>query len=57
MPNLYAGGGAAAGISGDTPDGYLSASGLLTASGLGMIIGQHIVATLAPSPSTKAATP
>jgi fumarate reductase flavoprotein subunit len=46
VPNLYAGGGTAAGISGDTPDGYLSASGLLTAYGLGMIIGQHIVATL-----------
>ncbi len=46
IPNLYAGGGAAAGISGDRPDGYLSASGLLTAYGMGMIIGQHIVNTL-----------
>ncbi|HZP88717.1 MAG TPA: FAD-binding protein [Burkholderiales bacterium] len=56
VPNLYAGGGAAAGISGDTPDGYLSASGLLTAYGLGMIIGQHIVSTLAPSTASNAFT-
>lgn len=46
VPNLYAGGGTAVGISGDTPDGYLSASGLLTAYGLGMIIGQDVARTL-----------
>jgi fumarate reductase flavoprotein subunit len=47
IPNLYAGGGTAVGLSGDTPDGYLSASGLLTAYGLGMIIGQHVASSLA----------
>ena len=50
IPNLYAGGGTAVGLSGDTPDGYLSASGLLTAYGLGMIIGQHITACLRAAP-------
>ncbi|MBI4504983.1 MAG: FAD-dependent oxidoreductase [Chloroflexi bacterium] len=51
VPNLYAGGGTAVGVSGDTPDGYLSASGLLTAYGLGMIIGQHSARTLREAPS------
>jgi fumarate reductase flavoprotein subunit len=46
IPNLYAGGGTAVGISGNTPAGYLSASGLLTAYGMGMIIGQHVAAEL-----------
>jgi fumarate reductase flavoprotein subunit len=46
IPNLYAGGGTAVGLSGDTPDGYLSASGLLTAYGLGMIIGEQVAASL-----------
>jgi fumarate reductase flavoprotein subunit len=46
IPNLYAGGGTAAGISGNRPDGYLSASGLLTAYGMGMIIGQHVAKSL-----------
>ncbi len=41
VPNLYAGGGAAAGISGHGPGGYLSGNGLLTALGLGMLAGQH----------------
>lgn len=41
IPNLYAGGGTAAGISGDGPDGYLSGNGLLTALGLGLIAGEH----------------
>lgn len=46
IPNLYAGGGTAVGLSGDTPDGYLSGSGLLTAYGLGMIIGRHVARSL-----------
>lgn len=46
VPNLYAGGGTAVGVSGNTPDGYLSASGLLTAYGLGMIIGEHVALSL-----------
>ncbi|MEO7405303.1 MAG: FAD-binding protein, partial [Burkholderiales bacterium] len=41
IPNLYAGGGTAAGVSGDGPDGYLSGNGLLTAFGYGLIAGEH----------------
>ena len=40
IPNLYAGGGVAAGISGHGPGGYLSGNGLLTALGYGMLAGQ-----------------
>lgn len=40
IPNLYAGGGVAAGISGHGPGGYLSGNGLLTALGLGMLAGR-----------------
>jgi len=46
VPNLYAGGGTAAGLSGDTPEGYTSGNGLLTAYTLGRIIGQHAVTSL-----------
>jgi fumarate reductase flavoprotein subunit len=46
IPNLYAGGGSAAGISGDGPDGYLSGNGLLSALGFGHIAGEHAAATL-----------
>lgn len=38
-PNLFAAGGAAAGISGPSPSGYLSGNGLLTATVLGRIAG------------------
>jgi len=41
IPNLHAGGGTAAGISGDGPEGYLSGNGLLTALGFGLIAGEH----------------
>ena len=41
IPNLYAGGGVAAGISGHGPGGYLSGNGLLTAIGYGMLAGRH----------------
>jgi fumarate reductase flavoprotein subunit len=40
IPNLYAGGGAAASVSGDDPTGYLSGNGLLTALSLGRIAGR-----------------
>ena len=40
MPNLFAGGGAARGISGQGADGYLAGNGLLTATTLGKIAGQ-----------------
>jgi fumarate reductase flavoprotein subunit len=44
--NLYAGGGAAAGISGHGPGGYLSGNGLTTALGYGRLAGRHIAETL-----------
>lgn len=40
FPNLYAAGGAAAGVSGPTAAGYLSGNGLLTATVLGRLAGQ-----------------
>jgi predicted oxidoreductase len=40
VPNLYAGGGTAAGLSGHGPGGYLSGNGLLTALGYGMLAGR-----------------
>lgn len=46
IPNLYAGGGTAAGISGDGPDGYLSGNGLLSALGFGLIAGEHAAAEI-----------
>lgn len=46
LDNLYAGGGAACGVSGPDVDGYLSGNGLLTAVALGRLAGQHAAATL-----------
>jgi fumarate reductase flavoprotein subunit len=40
FPNLYAAGGAAAGVSGATAAGYLSGNGLLTATVLGRLAGE-----------------
>jgi len=40
LPNLFAAGGAAAGVSGDHASGYLSGNGLLTAVVLGRIAGR-----------------
>jgi flavocytochrome c len=40
LPNVFAAGGAAAGVSGPRADGYLSGNGLLTATVLGRIAGQ-----------------
>ena len=40
FPNLFAAGGAAAGVSGDTAAGYLSGNGLLTATVLGRLAGK-----------------
>ena len=40
FPNLYAGGGAACGVSGSQVSGYLSGNGLLTAVNLGRLAGQ-----------------
>jgi fumarate reductase flavoprotein subunit len=41
IPNLFAAGGAAAGVSGPEASGYLSGNGLLTAVALGRIAGQE----------------
>ncbi len=48
LPNLFAGGGAAAGISGNSRDGYLSGNGLLSAVVLGAKAGQAAAALSAP---------
>jgi fumarate reductase flavoprotein subunit len=40
FPNLYAAGGAAAGVSGSGAGGYLSGNGLLTATVLGRLAGE-----------------
>jgi len=42
IPGLYAGGGTAAGISGPDSKGYSSGNGLLSACGLGWIIGEQL---------------
>jgi len=41
LPNLFAAGGAAAGVSGTTAAGYLSGNGLLTAVVFGRIAGKQ----------------
>jgi fumarate reductase flavoprotein subunit len=46
IPNLYAGGGAAAGVSGHGAGGYLSGNGLLTALGYGLLAGRHAAQTI-----------
>lgn len=48
LPNLYAGGGAAVGLSGRGAGGYLSGNGLLSALGLGLLAGRHAAASLSP---------
>lgn len=47
LPNLFAAGGAAAGVSGSTAAGYLSGNGLLTATVLGRLGGQAAAAQVA----------
>jgi fumarate reductase flavoprotein subunit len=44
IPNLYAGGGVAVGVSGTGLEGYLPGNGLLASLGLGMIAAEHAVA-------------
>jgi fumarate reductase flavoprotein subunit len=46
IPNLYAGGGVAAGVSGDGMDGYLPGNGQLASLGLGFIAADHAVRSL-----------
>ena len=45
LPNLFAGGGAAAGVSGDHVWGYLSGNGLLSAVSLGSLAGRAAART------------
>lgn len=47
MPNLFAVGGAACGVSGPGVSGYLSGNGLLSAVALGHIAGRHAAASVA----------
>ena len=47
LPNLFAAGGAAAGVSGSRASGYLSGNGLLTATVLGRIAGRNAAALVA----------
>lgn len=48
LPNLFAAGGAAAGVSGSQASGYLSGNGLLTATVLGRIAGRNAAALVVP---------
>jgi fumarate reductase flavoprotein subunit len=48
FPNLFAAGGAAAGVSGSTAAGYLSGNGLLAATTLGRLAGQAAAARVGP---------
>lgn len=45
IPGLYAGGGAACGLAGANSDGYLSGNGLLSAFGMGWIVGNELAST------------
>jgi fumarate reductase flavoprotein subunit len=47
IPNLYAGGGVAAGVSGDGMDGYLPGNGQLASLGFGFVAGRHAAQSLA----------
>lgn len=46
IPNLYAGGGVAVGVSGEGLEGYLPGNGLLASLGLGMRAAEHAVESL-----------
>jgi fumarate reductase flavoprotein subunit len=49
LPNLFAGGGAARGLSGPSDWGYMSGSGLMMAVNLGRLAGQAAAALVRPS--------
>lgn len=51
--NLFAGGGAACGVSGPDVSGYLSGNGLLTAIAFGFLAGQEAVRTVQEQTSTR----
>ena len=46
IPNLYAGGGVATGVSGTGMEGYLPGNGQLASLGLGMLAAEHAAASL-----------
>lgn len=54
LPNLFAAGGAACGVSGPTAAGYLSGNGLLTAVALGRLAGESAAALLRGETQTSA---
>ena len=54
LPNLFAGGGAARGVSGEGADGYMAGNGLLTATTLGKLAGRAAAAQVLAA--MKAAT-
>jgi len=56
LPNLWAAGGAARGVSGKHMSGYLSGNGLLSAIAGGYIAAQSIVTQLLPEPSESEST-
>lgn len=51
MPNLFAGGGAARGISGAGADGYMAGNGLLTATTFGKLAGRAAAAQILAAPA------
>lgn len=53
MPNLFAGGGAARGVSGPSRWGYLSGNGLLCATVLGRLAGESAANFVATAPVTE----
>lgn len=57
LPNLFAGGGAARGVSGARVEGYLSGNGLLTAVGLGFVAGASAAALVGSGAQTGSGAP
>jgi fumarate reductase flavoprotein subunit len=53
FPNLFAGGGAARGVSGCDGTGYIAGNGLLTATTLGRLAGQTIARTYRQTNQTR----
>jgi fumarate reductase flavoprotein subunit len=53
LPNLFAGGGAAGGLSGPADWGYLSGSGLLMATTLGRLAGESAAALVRQEPQAR----
>ena len=56
LPNLFAGGGAACGVSGPDVSGYLSGNGLLTAVAYGRLAGQAAARLTLPAPEARPST-